>query len=77
MTTIITNPAPTTDSGNSMGIIVAVLLVAVFAILFFVYGVPAMRSTDSGPNTTNSAPAVQVPQVAIPNKIDVNIQPAK
>ncbi len=77
MTTIITNPAPTADSGNSTGIIVAVLFVAVMVILFFVFRVPAMRTTNSGTSTTNSAPAPQAPQVTIPNKIDVNIQPAK
>lgn len=77
MTTVISNPAGTTDSGNSTGMIMAVLLVAVIAFLFFVYGVPAMRNTGSGSNTTNSAPAAQVPQVAVPNKIDVNVQPVK
>lgn len=71
MTTVVNNPG-TTDSGNSMGMIVAILVVVIIAIIFFVYGMPALRSGNGGTNTVNTAPA----QV-IPNKIDVNVQPAK
>ena len=65
MTTIVQNPAPT-DSGNSMGMVVGLLLVVLIAILFFVYGLPALRSSTTS-----------VPQVKIPDTINVNVQPAK
>lgn len=66
MTTIVQNPAPA-DSGNGMGMVVGLLLVVLVAILFFVYGLPALRS-----GATNV-----VPQVKVPDTINVNVQPAK
>ena len=77
MTTVVNNPATTTDSGNNMVMMVVIFLVVIIGILFFVYGRPALQSRSGGTNTVNSAPAPQVPQVVIPNKIDVNVQPAK
>lgn len=71
MTTVVNNPG-TSDSGNSMGLVVGLLLVGIIAILFFVYGLPALRSSNVGSGTVNTVPAP-----VIPNKIDVNVQPAK
>ncbi len=65
MTTIVQNPAPQ-ESGNGVGMMVGILLVVLVAILFFVYGIPAMRGAAS-----------VVPQVNIPDTINVNVQPAK
>lgn len=73
MTTVVNNPTPG-DSGSSMGMVVGILLVVGFIFVFFVYGLPALRTTGGGTNTGNSVP---VPAVAIPDTIDVNIQPAK
>lgn len=77
MTTILTNPPTTTDSGGNMGIMVVVFLVALLAFLFYVYGVRAMRIADRGPGTIQSATAAQILQVIIPDKIGVDVQPAK
>lgn len=65
MTTIVQNPAPT-ESGSGVSMIVGLLLVVLVAILFFVYGIPALRSSGS-----------IAPQVKIPDTINVNVQPAK
>ena len=65
MTTIVQNPAPS-DSGNGMGMVIGLLLVVLVAILFFVYGLPALRSSTTA-----------VPEVKIPDTINVNVQPAK
>lgn len=61
MATIVNTPGSTSDSGNSMGLIVAVLLIAFFGILFFVYGLPMLR---------RSAPATEV---VIPDQINVDV----
>lgn len=65
MTTIVNNPAPVNDSGNSMGMIIGLIVLLVIGYLFIVYGIPAFRQMGS-------------PQINIPSKIDVNIvQPTK
>ena len=65
MTTIVQNPAPS-DHCNGMGMVIGLLLVVLVAILFFVYGLPALRSSTTA-----------VPQVKIPDTINVDGQPAK
>ncbi len=72
MTTVVNNPGTTTDSGNNVVLVVGLLFVVIIALLFFVYGMPALRSGNGGTGTANTAPAT-----VIPNKIDVNVQPAK
>ncbi len=66
MTTIINTPAPApeTQSDSGLGMIIGIVFLAVVAFIFFVYGLPAIRSIRS-------------PQVNIPSKIDVNINQPK
>lgn len=72
MTTIVNTPPtpPTTsDGGNSMvTLFVGIFFVAVVAFLFFAYGLPALRNTQSA-NTGNNAPTINVP-----DKVDINIK---
>ena len=68
MATVINNPstpAVREDSGGSSFLLGVVLLV-IAAILFFVYGIPALSGAMRGP------------QVNVPGKVDVNVHtPAK
>lgn len=64
MTTVVNNPAPAAESNGGMGMIVGVIALFVVAYLFFVYGFPMIKQ-------------IGTPQINIPNKIDVNVQPAK
>ncbi len=72
MSTVINNPgersAGTDDSGATLMVVVVLLLVA--GVLFFLFGVPALRTTNTAP--TNDGAGMQ-----IPNKIDVNVTTPK
>lgn len=74
MTTVINTPAsaaaPAESTGGSSFLIGIVILVG-FVLLLLYFGIPALRRM--GPVQVN----VPVPQVNMPNKIDVNVQPAK
>jgi hypothetical protein len=63
MATVVNTTPATTDSGSGTGFLLGILLIIVMAILFFVYGLPAL---------TNSVSQSQ-PQVNVPGKIDVNV----
>jgi hypothetical protein len=70
MTTVVNNPAPSSDSGGSGFLIGAIVLVVFIAILLY-FGIPAIGRM--GPAQVN----VPAPQVNVPNKIDVTVTPAK
>jgi len=70
MTTVVNNPAPTSDSGGSGFLIGIVILVAFVALLLY-FGIPALQRM--GPVQVN----IPTPQVIVPDKIDVNVTPAK
>lgn len=59
MATIVNNPG-NGDSGSGMGMIVAVIVLLAVVLLFFVYGLPAIRQAGS-------------PQINVPSEIDVNV----
>lgn len=64
MTTVVNNPAPApqTESGGNMGLIVGLVVLFVVGYLFFMFGLPALKQMQFGN-----------PQINIPSKIDVNI----
>ncbi len=64
MATIVNNPAPVSDSNSGMGMVVGLIALFVFAYLFIMYGLPAMRQMGS-------------PQINVPSKIDVNVNQTK
>lgn len=65
MATIINNPGQgdSDNSGGGAGIIVGVIIAIVLIALFVVYGLPALRNTNSETGT----------EVNLPENIDVNI----
>jgi len=66
MTTIVnTPPRENNDSGNMMSLLVGAVILFAFAFVFFVYGLPMIRSSFGS--------GVSAPQVNVPEKIDVNI----
>ena len=62
MTTIVNSPQPNNESNGSMGMVIGLIVLATVGLLFFVYGLPALRQMQFGN-----------PQINIPNEIDVNI----
>lgn len=66
MTTIVNTPPAANDSGNGIGMIIGLVVLAVIGYLFFVYGIPAIRQMQFGS-----------PQINIPSKIDINVNQAK
>jgi hypothetical protein len=63
MPTIINNPpgSPNNDS-SSAGLIIGLILIIAVLVLFFVYGLPALRNNASKGTTIN-----------VPDKVDVNV----
>lgn len=66
MTTIVNNPTPAPQTGNSMGPIIGLVMIIVLAYLFIVYGLPAISRLQVG-----------TPQINVPNQIDVNVKQTK
>jgi hypothetical protein len=62
MTTIINSP-PSSDNGNG-GIFIGIFVVIVLGLVFFYYGLPALKQMGQ----------ISTPQINIPNKIDVNVK---
>lgn len=64
MATIINTPPSGSpeNSGNVLGNLVAVLTLLILGVLFFVYGLPALRSAAGGGTNVN-----------VPDQIDVNL----
>ena len=64
MATIVNNPGTKEEGGN--GFLLGVILLIIFAVLFFIYGLPYLTNSFSGP------------QVGVPEQVDVNVNiPAK
>ncbi len=65
MATIVNTPSGggTTDSGSGMGFFLGMLVLLLIVILFFVYGLPAIRAGIGS----------SAPRVSVPDQIDVNV----
>lgn len=61
MATIVNNPPVTQHDSSGNGFLLGVILLIVFAVLFFMYGLPYLTSAMSGPT------------VQVPDKVDVNV----
>ncbi len=61
MATIVNNPPATQERSGGNGFLIGVILLIVLAVLFFMYGLPMITSSMSGP------------QVTVPDQIDVNV----
>ncbi len=62
MTTVVNTPS-SSDSNGGMGFFLGALLLIVVFFLFFVYGLPLLRSSSG----------IGTPQINVPDKVDVNI----
>lgn len=69
MTTVVNNPAPQDNGGNSL-LIGAIVFIGLVLIVVFV-GIPAIRRMGPAQIT------IPAPQIVVPDTIDVNVQPAK
>lgn len=64
MATIVNTPSSgSTDSGSGMGFFLGMLVLLLIVVLFFVYGLPAIRA-----GVSSSAPSITVPE-----QVDVNV----
>jgi hypothetical protein len=63
MTTIVNSPAPANDGGSSSGLLIGFFMVIVLGLIFFYFGLPAIRRMGSA-----------TPQINVPNQIDVNVK---
>ena len=61
MATIVNNPGTTADNDSGMGFLLGAILLIIFAVLFFIYGLPYLTQSFSGP------------QINVPGKVDVNV----
>lgn len=61
MATIVNNPPATQQESSGNGFLLGVVLLIIFAVLFFIYGLPMLTNSFSGP------------QVQVPDKVDVNV----
>ncbi len=62
MATVINTPAAPAERESGSGFLLGVILLIVFAVLFFLYGMPLIAQSISGP------------QISVPDKVDVNVQ---
>lgn len=68
MATTIINPAPNNDSSNNgVGFLVGVIVLIVFGVIFFVYGLPLLRGLIGNGEI----------QVNLPENVDINVQQSK
>lgn len=66
MTTIVNTPPAANDSGGVMGMVLGLVVLAVFGYLFFIYGIPAIRQIQS-----------RGVQINVPSDINVNVTQPK
>ena len=63
MATIINNPDSGDKGGGGLGMIIGAIVLVLVIVLFFVYGLPAMRNSGDSTGT----------DVNVPDQIDVNV----
>lgn len=67
MATTIINPAPNINaSNNGVGFLVGVIVLVIFAVIFFIYALPYIRGFGSGGV-----------QINVPKSINVKVQQTK
>lgn len=70
MTTVVNNPAPVAESGNTFSMIIGIIVLIVMGYLFFSFGLPALQNVKMGTPQIN-------PQINVPGKIDVTVNQPK
>ena len=66
MATIANNPPASNNSGGSIGVVIALIVLLALAYFGFMYGLPALKQMQLG-----------VPQINISGTIDVNVKQAE
>jgi len=69
MATIVNSPSPSGDNG--MGFLIGILVVVAVGLLFFYYGLPALR--NMGPVKVE----VATPAIVLPSTVQVEVKPAQ
>jgi hypothetical protein len=72
MATVINTPASQADSNSWVGTIIGVLVVGFLLILFFAYGLPALRGAANGGSGNGRGVDVNVP-----DQVDLNVKQAQ
>jgi hypothetical protein len=63
MATIVNTPASSGSDSSGFGFLLGILLLFVFLLFFWYYGLPMLRSAQSP----------QSPQINVPDQVDVNV----
>lgn len=71
MAIVVNNPTPAADNAGGIGFLIGTALLIGFVFVLLYFGLPLIRSM--GPVQLN----VPAPQVIMPDKVDVNVVPAK
>ncbi len=73
MTTIVNSPTPSSETGgnNSFGFLLGMIVLVGFVAVLLYFGIPALQ--PMGPAQIN----VPATNIVLPDKVDVNVQPAK
>ena len=67
MTTVVNTPASSgSDNSGNGGLFIGIFILVILGLLFFYFGIPAIKKIGSGQTAT--------PQIVIPDKIDVNVE---
>lgn len=67
MATIINNPDSGEPAGGGFGMIIGAIIVIAIIVLFFVYGLPAIRGGSSGTSSETN--------VNVPESVQVDVDP--
>ena len=73
MTTVVNNPAPASEKGDSggVGFLIGSIILVVFVAILLYFAIPAIK--NMGPVQVN----VPAPQVVVPDKINVETTPSE
>ena len=75
MSTIINTPSSApSESNNLLGTLIGLVVLAILAVLFFLYGLPLLRGVPvtTNPQSDNSTPPNTV-NIQVPEKVDFNV----
>jgi len=78
MTTVVNNPSGGESGGNGMGFFMGLVLFIVVLFIFIAYGLPALRGTSNNNiQLPGNGGGVEVPNINVPDQIDLNINSTK
>lgn len=72
MATIVNNPS-SDNSGSGMGFVLGILVLIVFVLVLFYYGLPALRGRTASSTPESASGGSSEINVDVPDKVDVNV----